>query len=66
MMKTIPGDNRGSITLEACVVFPAFLAFLLFLVNMLNLCAVYLAMDHALSETVKQMAGEAYGQKGLS
>lgn len=59
-------SEKGSLTLEACVVFPIFMLFMVFIINLVNVGMIYLAMDHAVSETVKQMATEAYGQKYLT
>ncbi|HEX3032559.1 MAG TPA: TadE family protein [Bacillota bacterium] len=56
-------NESGSLTLEACVVLPVFLLFMLFIINLVNVAMIYLAMDHALSETVKQIATQAYRQK---
>lgn len=59
-------NERGSLTLEACVVFPIFMLFMLFIINLVNIGMIYLAMDHAVSETIKQMATQAYKQKYLT
>lgn len=59
-MKNYLSESEGSFTLEAAVVFPVFLGFMIFLINFINVAMVYLAMDHAVSETVKQIAAHAY------
>lgn len=59
-MKQILRDAEGSLTIEASVVLPVFLAILLLLINLVNISITYIAVDHAVSETVKQMAGQAY------
>lgn len=59
-MKKILRDSEGSLTLEATIVFPVFLALLLLLINLVNISLTYIAMDHAVSETVKQIAVQAY------
>ena len=48
--------ESGSLTLEATVVFPFFLALMLLLVCFVKVAMVYLAMDHAVGETVKLIA----------
>lgn len=53
-------NNQGSYTLEATVAVPVFLAILLFLINIINVAMVYIAMDHAVSETVKLVAAYSY------
>ncbi len=58
-------NDKGSLTLEATLVFPVFLALMLFLINFLNVAAVYVAMDHAVSETVKEIAACTYPLKYL-
>lgn len=68
-MITVKGflsDNRGSITLEATIVFPVFVVLVVLLVNFIRLTSVYLAMDHAVSETVKQVAVHSYPLKYLN
>lgn len=59
-MKQILRDAEGSLTIEASVVLPVFLAILLLLINLVNISITFIAVDHAVSETVKQMAGHAY------
>lgn len=59
-MRKVLRDTKGSLTLEATIVFPVFLAILLLLLNLINIALIYLAMDHAVSETVKQIALRAY------
>ncbi|WP_418792179.1 TadE family protein [Phosphitispora sp. TUW77] len=57
--------SRGSLTIEAAVIFPVFLAMMLGVINFTNVAMVYIAMDHAVSETVKQIATHAYPLKEL-
>jgi hypothetical protein len=64
-MKKILRDSKGSLTLEATIVFPVFLALLLLLINLVNISLTYIAMDHAVRETVKQIAVQAYPLKYL-
>lgn len=53
-------DERGSITLEAAVVFPFFLALLLLLVNLTHVVMVQITMDHAVDEAAKQIAAYSF------
>ncbi len=57
--------NRGSFTLEATIAVPFFLLLLVFLVNFIAVAAVYVAMDHAVSETAKVIAGSAFPLRDL-
>ncbi|MHB8158268.1 MAG: TadE/TadG family type IV pilus assembly protein [Desulfocucumaceae bacterium] len=52
--------QKGSITLEATVVFPVFLAFMLLLISFIKIGLVYLAVSHAVGETAKQIATHSY------
>ena len=58
-------DSRGSLTVEAAVVFPVFLAFMIGIINFTNVTMVYIAMDHAVSETTKLVATHSYPLKIL-
>lgn len=53
-------DERGSISLEATLALPFFLAFVLALVCVIKLTVADLALHNAVTETVKQMAANAY------
>lgn len=64
-MKKFIFDSNGSFTLEATIVFPVFLALMLLLINFINVVMVYVAVDHAVSETAKQLATRAYPLKYL-
>lgn len=64
-MKKILCDSKGSLTLEATIVLPVFLAMMLLLINLVNISLTYIAMDHAVRETVKQIAVKAYPLKYL-
>ncbi|MCL5058287.1 MAG: pilus assembly protein [Actinobacteria bacterium] len=55
-----PDRQRGGVTLEATIVFPVFLAFMLLIINFIRLGMVYLAVNHAVGETAKQIATHAY------
>lgn len=54
------GRMQGSITLESAIICPAIFAVLLLLINFVRLSTVYLAVDHAVGETVKQVAAHSY------
>lgn len=58
-------ENRGSYTLEATIAVPFFLLLLVFLINLISVSAVYIAMDHAVSETAKIIAGTAFPLRDL-
>lgn len=53
-------DERGSVSLEATLALPFFLAFVLALLCLVKLTVSDMALQHAVSETVKQMAASAY------
>lgn len=53
----------GSITLESVIIFPFYLAFLLLLINFIKVSIVYVAVDHAVSETTKLVATHSYPLK---
>ena len=65
-MKKLILEDQGSLTLEATIVLPVFLAIVLFLINVVNVAMVYIAMDHAVSEITKQFATRAYPLKYLN
>jgi hypothetical protein len=53
-------DERGSVSLEATLALPFFLAFVLALICLVKLTIADMALQNAVSETVKQMAANAY------
>ncbi|PYI55876.1 TadE/TadG family type IV pilus assembly protein [Paenibacillus flagellatus] len=59
-VRRFAADERGGISLEATLALPFFLAFVLALVCLIRLTVADLALHHAVSETVKQMAANAY------
>ncbi|ADG83273.1 TadE/TadG family type IV pilus assembly protein [Thermincola potens] len=63
LMRNFFKDKNGSLTLEATIVFPFFLALMLTLINFVHVCMVYIAMDHAVSQTAKQIAVHSYPLK---
>lgn len=48
--------EHGTITLEAAIVFPVFLLVILFLITMVRVAVVQMAVQHAASQTAKQIA----------
>jgi hypothetical protein len=67
MMPRLMGDNScGGLTVEAAVVFPAFLVFMLAIVNFINTAVIYISMDHAVGETVKLVAAYSYPLKYIN
>ncbi len=58
-------DCRGSLTVEAAVILPVFLGLMMTVINFTNVVMIYIAMDHAVSETAKQIATHAYPLKAL-
>ncbi len=64
-MPKVLQNCKGSLTLEATIVFPIFLALLLLIINFIKVALVYVAMDHAVSETTKQIATQSYPLKYL-
>lgn len=53
-------DPRGSITVEAALVLPLFLAFILFLIMMVRITVVDVALNKAASELTKQVSTHMY------
>ncbi len=53
-------NKKGSIIVEASIIFPLFLAFLLVLISLVYVCALEIALQSAVSETVKQLSTHAY------
>ena len=52
--------SRGSITIEACVALPIFLGFFLMILIMIKIACINIVLDHAVNETVKQLATTVY------
>ena len=65
ILRRVFEDSRGSLTVEAAIIFPVFLAMMMAVINFINVVMVYVAMDHAVSETAKQIATHAYPLKEL-
>lgn len=53
-------DHRGSITLEAALVMPFFVAFILVMIALVKVAMLQMALQGAVNETVKQLATHAY------
>lgn len=56
------GDCRrkGSMTVEACIALPVFLMFFLLMLYFVNLCLLYLSLNHAVDQTTKYLAANSY------
>lgn len=52
--------DKASITLEAAIVMPFFVAFLLVMIAMVKVAMLQMALQGAVNETVKQLATHAY------
>lgn len=53
-------NNSGSLTVEACIIFPVFLCFFFLLLFMAQAACLQMTLDHAVSETAKEIAAHAY------
>lgn len=53
-------NNKGSLTVEACICFPVFLCFFMLLLFFVKLACINLTLDMAVNETAKQIAASAY------
>lgn len=54
------GSSSGSITLEAALVLPLFLAFVLAMVSLVRISTADAQLQHAVSETTRQVSAHAY------
>lgn len=52
--------ERGSLTVEACIIFPLFLYFFLLLLFLIKLACLQIVLNHAVNETTKQIAANVY------
>lgn len=52
--------RKGSLTVEAALVFPLVIVTLLFIANILNICMVHLLMQQSLNNTVKKISQDTY------
>lgn len=59
-MKKISKNEQGSMTVEAVIALPVFLMFFMFMMYMVNVCNAYLALNHAVDQTAKYTANNAY------
>jgi hypothetical protein len=64
-LKLIRNQN-GSLSLEATLVLPLFIAFLLFLIAMIQVARVEMALHNAAYETTKQIAAHMYPVQQLA
>lgn len=60
MFKFLRKKQKGSLTVEAALVFPLVIITLLFVANILNICMVHLLMQQALNNTVKKISQDTY------
>lgn len=60
LFKLIKSKKRGSLTVEATLVFPLVIITLLFVANILNICMVHLCMQQALNNTAKKISQYSY------
>lgn len=59
-LKTIAYEESGSMTLEAMVILPLFIAFFLAVTAMIHVVVVETALQSAVHETTKQVAAHIY------
>lgn len=55
-----PRGDRGSLTVEACLVLPIFLCFFFFLLFLVQGICIQVTLDHAVGETAREIAATAY------
>lgn len=60
MSKSLARKRNGSMTVEACIIFPVFICFLLLIVYFIRLACINMVLDHAVNETAKQLATASY------
>lgn len=53
-------DERGSIIVEAAIVMPLFLSFMVAMICFIQIAIAEMALQHAVSETTKQVAAHMY------
>lgn len=53
-------NDKGSITVEASIVLPMFISVFFILIFMVKLVCTEILLDHAVSETAKELAASAY------
>jgi len=66
MKALIKCSKKGSITVEACIAFPVFLCFFFSLLFFIKITCINIMVNHAVSETAKQLAASAYPVKYLN
>ncbi|MGI6588684.1 MAG: hypothetical protein ACOX2N_07955 [Peptococcia bacterium] len=52
--------NKGSLTVEACLAFPVFLAFFYLLLFFTKVACINIVLDHAVKDTARQLATVSY------
>ena len=60
MGKILTKKSKGSLVVEATLVFPLVIITLLFIANILNICMVHLCMQQAMNNTAKKISQDAY------
>ncbi|MBP3201840.1 MAG: pilus assembly protein [Lachnospiraceae bacterium] len=60
MFKLFRKKQKGSLTVEAALVFPLVIISLLFIANILNICMVHMCMQQALNNTAKKISQDSY------
>lgn len=53
-------NNKGSLTVEACIALPVFLCFFFLLLFFVKIACINIELDHAVKETARQIAASAY------
>ncbi len=53
-------NNKGALTVEACIALPFFLGFLLLIAFFIKVACINITLNHAVNETVKQIATSSY------
>ncbi|MDF2522618.1 MAG: hypothetical protein K0R31_259, partial [Clostridiales bacterium] len=59
-------NKKGYITVEACISLPVFLCFFLALAFFIRIAVINITLNHAVNESVKQLAASAYPLKFLN
>ena len=60
MVKLFLKKHKGSLTVEAALVFPLVIITLLFIANILNICMVHTCMQQSLNNTAKKISQDSY------
>ena len=60
MIRIFRKKQKGSLTVEAALVFPLVIITLLFIANILNICMTHMCMQQALNNTAKKISQDSY------